>query len=214
MRHLLWALLVAVASISQADEPTAKGKSLFDGKTLAGWEGNEAIFHVRDGAIVAGSLRDKIAQNEFLATKATYGDFDLRLEAKLTGMGKNAGVQFRSRRIPDHHEVIGYQCDMGEMQDRNIWGWLYDESRRRKFLAEAKDEAALTKAFKPGEWNRLRIRCEGPRIRIWVNDVATVDYTEPQGDIPRRGIIALQIHGGAPAEASYRNITLVELPSP
>ena len=35
------------------------------------------------------------------------------------------------RSIPDHHEVIGYQADMGG----KYWGALYDESRRRKVLA-------------------------------------------------------------------------------
>ncbi len=60
--------------------------------------------------------------------------FELRLQAKLVGDGKNAGIQFRSQRIPNHHEVIGYQCDMGEMGNRSIWGSIYDESRRKKFI--------------------------------------------------------------------------------
>ncbi len=52
-------------------------------------------------------------RNEFLCTKKTYGNFELRLEAKLVGKGDNAGIQFRTRRIPNHHEVSGYQADMG-----------------------------------------------------------------------------------------------------
>jgi hypothetical protein len=142
-----------------------------------------------------------------LAFKDDFGDFELRLEAKLIGKGQNAGVQFRSQRIPDHFEMIGYQCDMGTMQGRPIWGWLYDESRRRKFLAEAED-AKLTAVLKPDGWNELVIRCEGPRIQIWVNGLATADYTEGEADIPRRGKIAVQIHGGEAAEASYRNIRI------
>jgi hypothetical protein len=85
---------------------------LFDGKTFEGWEGNMQMFRIEDGAIVAGNLKSAIPRNEFLATKKDYGDFELRLKAKLTGEGDNAGIQIRSRRIPDHHEMIGYQCDI------------------------------------------------------------------------------------------------------
>lgn len=206
-------LAISAAEIACAEPPPAdSATALFDGKTLAGWEGNAEIFRVRDGAIVAGSASQRIAHNEFLATKKSYTNFDLRLEAQLVGEGKNAGVQFRSRRIPNHHEVKGYQCDMGQMQGKSIWGWLYDESRRRKFLAKAADSKAAAAKFREQDWNKLRIRCEGPRIQIWVNDIPTVDYREPQADIPQSGIIALQIHGGPPAEASYRNIMIQELP--
>jgi len=60
---------------------------------------------------------------------------------------------------------------------------------------------ALTAAFRPGQWNQLVIRCQGPRVQISVNGVSTVDYTEQDDKIARRGIIALQIHGGPPAVA-------------
>lgn len=183
---------------------------LFDGKTLAGWEGKEGIFRVVDGAITAGSLKENIKNNEFLCTTKDYGDFELRLEAKLIGPGENAGIQFRSERIPNHHEVIGYQCDMGLAGGKSIWGALYDESRRKKFLATGDDEV-LQKKVKADGFNEIRIRCQGPHIQLWVNDVKTVDYTEKEENIARTGKIALQIHGGKPAEASYRNIRIKEL---
>jgi hypothetical protein len=184
--------------------------SIFDGKSMEGWEGNTKIFRVENGVIIGGSLKDKIAHNEFLCTTKEYENFELRLQAKLVGDGKNAGIQFRSQRIPNHHEVIGYQCDMGEMGDRSIWGWIYDESRRKKFIAEG-DAAKLATTVKKEDFNDIRIRCEGSRIQIWVNDLQTVDYTEDDEKIARRGIIGLQIHGGAPAEASYKNIRIQEL---
>ena len=62
-----------------------------------------------------------------------------------------------------------------------------------------------------GSDNDLVIRCEGPRIQIWVNGLQTVDYTETDDKIARQGIIGLQIHSGPPAEASYRNIRLKKL---
>ena len=194
-----------------ADEKVEDGfMSLFDGKTIENWNGNKKIFRVENGTIIGGSLKERIPNNEFLSTSKKYGDFELRLQAKLIGEGKNAGVQFRTKRIPNHHEVIGYQCDMGLMGAKNIWGSLYDESRRRKFLAEAK-QATLLKKFKTNDWNDLRIVCKGAQVQIWVNGVQTVNYREKDDQIERDGIIALQIHGGAPAEASYRHIRIKEL---
>jgi hypothetical protein len=202
------AFLLFAALGSAADEPGFA--PLFDGQSLAGWEGDAKVFRVENGAIVAGSLTERIAHNDFLASKEEYGDFELRLKARLTGKGQNAGVQFRSQRVQDHFEMIGYQCDMGEAQGRSIWGALYDESRRRKFLAEP-DQGELKAALKPDGWNDLTIRCEGARIQIWVNGVATIDYTEADPKISRRGRFGLQIHGGEPAEAAYKEIRILRL---
>ncbi len=208
---LLFAVLIlSSTSLRAADEVEAGFRPLFDGKTLTGWEGSEKIFRVADDAIVAGSLKEKIANNEFLCTTEEFGDFELRLEARLLGEGKNAGVQFRSARIPDHFEVKGYQCDMGVMADRSIWGSLYDESRRKKFLAHG-EAADVAKAVKENDWNALVIRCAGNKVQIWVNGTQTVNYEEAEADIAPKGIIGLQIHGGAPAEAAYRNIRIKEL---
>src|SRR5207249_3518542 len=112
----------------------AESKPLFDGKTLAGWEGEtKKTWRVEDGAIAGGSLDEAVPRNEFLCTTKGYGDFELRLKFKLQGDPKsaNGGVQIRTKRIPNHHEVIGYQADIGE----GYWGALYDESRRNKVLA-------------------------------------------------------------------------------
>lgn len=192
-------------------EDTEEGFTpLFDGKSLEGWEGKLEFFRVEDGAIVAGNLKAAIPRNEFLCTKKTYGDFELRLKAKLIGEGNNAGIQIRSQRIPNHHEMIGYQCDMGEAFGKNIWGALYDESRRRKILAEGEQDL-VRKAFKKGEWNDFKIRCVGPRIQIWLNGQQTVDYTEKEENIDRTGLIGLQIHSGKPAEAWYKDLRIKAL---
>ena len=187
-----------------------EAKPLFDGKSLAGWEGNEKTFRIQDGAIVAGSLKEPIAHNEFLCTKQEFGDFELRIKAKLVGEGDNAGIQFRSKRVPNHHEVSGYQCDMGTAWGRIVWGGLYDESRRNKMLVEG-DQAKIKEVFKKGDWNEFVIRCEGPRIQIWLNGLQTVDYKEPDEKIARTGVIGLQVHGGKPAEAWYKDIQIKEL---
>jgi hypothetical protein len=205
---IVTAILAVPPTIASADEPGFK--PLFNGRSLVGWEGNEKLFRVEDGVIVAGSLTDRIPNNEFLVFKDEFGDFELRLRAKLVGEGQNAGIQFRSQRVPDHFEMIGYQCDMGTAGEKSIWGALYDESRRRKFLAEPEQQRLLA-VLKKADWNDLVIRCEGPRVQLWVNGLKTVDYTEPDADVPRTGRIGLQIHGGAPAEASYKDIRIKQL---
>ncbi len=191
-------------------EAHADPVSLFDGKTFTGWEGDiGSVWRIEDGAFVAGSLEKKQEKNNFLATEKKYGDFELTLKWKLEGTEGfvNGGVQFRSVRIPNHHEVSGYQADLGKGYD----GALYDESRRKKMLAQPTPEV-LAKAQKPlGEWNDYRIRAEGKRIQIWLNGVQTVDYTEAEPNIDLTGIIAVQIHGGATSIVRYKDLMIEEL---
>ena len=201
-------VLMAAAGQTPARNQTApKPVGVFDGKSFAGWEGDLTIFRVQDRAIVGGTLDRKIARNEFLCTTKTYGDFELRLKFKLLGgAGANAGIQFRTKRIPNHHEVSGYQADMGT----GYWGALYDESRRNKIL-KAPDQEKMKSVIKLDDWNDYVIRAEGRRIQLWVNGVQTVDYVEEDPKIETSGITCLQIHGGPPSEAWYKDITLREL---
>ena len=183
---------------------------LFDGKSFTGWEGNTGmVWRIEEGAFTAGTLDKKQEKNDFLATKKEFGDFDLRLKWKLEGTEGfvNGGVQFRSKRIPNHHEVSGFQADLGAGLD----GALYDESRRNKVLARPSMEV-LEKARKPlGEWNDYRIRAQGQRIQIWLNGLETVDYTETDESIAQKGIVAIQIHGNATSIVRYKDIAIEEL---
>ena len=205
---LVFLILLPVFSVTHSECVTAEEKDdgfhvLFDGKTLQGWDGDADVFRVEDGTIIGGQLQEKIPHNYFLSTTEEYGDFELRLEFKLIGADTNAGVQLRSKRIPDHHEMIGYQADLGQ----NYWGALYDESRRNKILL-APDKEKLAKVLKRDDWNSYRILCEGRHIQLWINDFQTVDYTEDDEKIEQSGLIAVQIHGGGPGEAHYRNIRI------
>ena len=200
--------VVAEERQNAAAQTTEEGfQSLFDGTSLESWEGNTAWFRIEEKAIVAGSLKEKIPHNEFLCTKKRYGDFELRLEVKLRGEGENAGVQFRTERIPNHTEVSGYQADVGVAFKRPVWGALYDESRRKKMLAEGPAED-VPKWVKEGDWNELAISAKGSKIQIRLNGHLTTDYTEEDSTIARDGIIGLQIHSGPPTEALYRNIRI------
>ncbi len=197
---------------TRAERERAEGfRWIFDGKTLAGWSGSKEWFRAEDGAIVGGHLDKRIPRNEFLTTDRAYGDFELRLKVKLVRPGGNAGIQVRSARIPDHHEMRGYQADVGG----KWWGKLYDESRRRRVLA-GPDAKLQKKLVKRGEWNDYVIRCRGRRIQLWLNGRQTVDYTETDKKVlatplARRGLIGLQIHSGAANEAHYKDIRIKEL---
>lgn len=190
----------------------ARPQRLFDGKSFAGWEGDTTrVWRIENGAITAGSLETAAPRNEFLATEQEFENFDLRLRFKIVGEEKvNAGVQFRTRRIPAHHEVSGFQADIGPGVD----GHLYDESRRKRMLASP-DKQTVQKALQSvadDGWHTYRIRAEGDRIQLWLNGVQTVDYVEKDPEIERMGIIALQIHGGMRAIISYKDIEITELP--
>ncbi len=213
LRVLLSTMLIIPVSLGcfqSGDSDTASSKDGAVTDLPVGWEGNTAYFQYEEGVVMAGDLSASIPRNEFLCTKASYSDFELTLEAKLEGEGQNAGIQFRSERIPDHHEVIGYQCDMGFMEGRAIWGSLYDESRRRKFLRHPPADS-IASVLDPGDWNQIKIRAVDHHVQIWVNDFKTVDYHESDPAIKPSGIICLQIHSGPPAMASYRNIKITEL---
>ncbi|MDR1959251.1 MAG: DUF1080 domain-containing protein [Planctomycetaceae bacterium] len=204
-----------IAETKERIQNQLRGKPVFDGKTFDGWEfrneENAKWFRIEDGAIVGGTLKERIPRNEFVCTVKEYGDFTLRLEVKVTGDGANAGVQFRSKRLTDDpkkpNEMSGYQADMTNTPQ--FWGSLYDESRRNRFLAEA-DQELVKSLFRPNSWNDLEIVCKGNNIKIFLNGRQTVDYTEPDTDIPQRGVIGLQIHAAPASEVRYRNIRMEE----
>ncbi len=186
----------------------AKQIRLFDGKSFKGWNGDQKIFRIENGAIVGGSMQEKLTQNEFLCTDKEYSNFVIRAKFKLVGdpTKANAGIQFRSKRIPNNNEVIGYQADLGQ----DYWGALYDESRRKIVLARPKlDE--LKKVLKMNDWNQYEIHAEGKHIRLSINGFQTVDYTEAEQGIAETGCICVQIHAGPPSQASYKDITIEEI---
>ena len=70
--------------------------SLFDGKTLRGWDGDPIIWRVENGAIVAVRPAGALTNNSYLVYRLTKArDFDLRLEIRAPVGG--SGIQYRSR---------------------------------------------------------------------------------------------------------------------
>ena len=62
------------------------------------------------------------------------------------------------------------------------------------------------KAFKPEQWNHLRLEAFGPSIKTFINGQPCVDLEDPDG--AKRGVFALQIHSGPPMEVRFKEIKL------
>lgn len=196
MRPAVLLLLLAAA---------ASGETLFNGKDLTGWTvDTPGIWSVRDGMIVG--KHNGLKYNDFLRTVKHYRNFKLQLMFRLVNGEGNSGIQFRSRPVPNSHEVSGYQADIGQ----KYWGCLYDESRRNRVLVQTPDEA-LQGLDKAG-WNQYVITARGNHITLDLNGVRTADYRETDPGIEDTGFIALQVHSGPPIEVQFKDFELTVLP--
>lgn len=208
----LTALPLAVLAAEAPPAPGANAKPLFDGRTLAQWEGNPKLWRVEDGCLTGGSLTETVRANDFLATTRDYTNFIVRLKIKLTGTNGfiNSGFQIRSQRVPNNSEMAGYQCDFGEP---SWYGAIYDESRRNKLMASS-DMKALRPVLRVNDWNDYVIRADGARVTTWINGVLGVDYIEQETGIPNFdwGKLGIQVHGGGKALVQVKDITIEELP--
>ena len=206
MKHLLSLLLLTTALHA---EPI----SLFDGKTLDGWDYDPKIWRVEEGIITGGSTTEKIKENHFICTKKDYQNFDLKLKIKVSGDPKtgliNSGIQIRSLRVPGGAHMSGYQVDCGA----GWFGKIYDEFRRNKVIwaPTPEQQAALDKAIDVFGWNEYRIRAEGPRIQTWINGVLCIDYTETDKNIALDGLIGPQVHSGGGCLVQVKDVTIEEL---
>lgn len=177
----------------------------FDGRSLAFWRGDAALFSVEDGEIV-GRAPDGIERNAFLVSDLVLGDFALALEVRLAGDRGNSGIQFRSVPVGDdplRFEMKGYQADIGP----GWWGKLYEELGR-EILSDVSGEPFVVK----DGWNRYEIVATGSRVRTSLNGRVTTDLDDPRG--ARRGRLALQIHSGGPTEVRFRKFELTLDPPP
>ncbi len=202
MKKLTWIFLITcLATLASAEEPGFR--SLFDGKTLSGWDGDPRLWSVRDGAIVGSTEGVSLTDNSFLISKAKYSDFILRAETKLRN--HNSGIQFRSEALPNW-VVRGLQADMAE---GNWWGSIYDEKGKRGTIVNGWKGKAET-VLRPNDWNDYEVTCNGDLIQIRLNGLLTAELHDTP-ESPRSGIIALQLHKGTPMEVQFRNIRIKEL---
>ena len=205
------AMLAGCASTGGGQADARSGEiALFNGKDLTGWKGDPEVFRVEDGVIVAGRLGHEVEENQYLCTTATYGDFELRAQVKVSSdHHANSGIQFWTS-YQDHYEVRGFQADTGFHMGEIIWGGLWDNGRRNEDLVVG-DPDELKKLYRSGDWNDLLVRAEGDHIQIWFNGTKTVDYIETAEGIERTGMFGFQMHVGPPSETRYRNLFVRDL---
>jgi hypothetical protein len=194
--------LAALAAAHAAEGWT----SLFDGRTLNGWEGDPLVWSVENGAIVGSTDGHKIEQNTFLIHKEPVKDFHLIAEVKLRN--NNSGIQFRSKRLEGPGWIIaGYQADFSEAGDRSAWGNFYEERGRRRTLMKTEDEGWQKgkTLVRKGEWNEMQVIACGPRVEIRLNGGTTIVGHD---DKALDGLLALQLHSGAAMRVEFRNIRI------
>jgi len=197
---------IGVGTHFGANPPGDAWRSLFDGKTLEGWEkhGGKAEYQVKDGAIVGNSVPN--TSNTFLCTKDVFADFELEFEVDVD-RGLNSGVQVRSK-IKDNDRVYGPQVEIETAPGES--GYIYGEATGRGWLSKDRNKKDT---YKNGEWNHYRVVCKGPTIQTWVNGKPVANLTDEES--AREGFIGLQVHGvGGREEPMYvrwRNIRIREL---
>lgn len=217
----------ALQRAAPAPDDDAGFEAIFDGKTLAGWDGDPAFWRVEDGAIVAESPPEKpLERNTFLIWRGgTLRDFELKLEYRLSDAA-NSGVQYRSALAPEagRWAMKGYQADM---DGRDMYTGMVYEERGRGFLAPRGEFARVTAGgvrkliastggadelkacLKTGDWNRMHIIARGNLLMHVVNGrlMAALIDEDPQGR-SSEGLLGLQLHAGKPMRIEFRNIRL------
>lgn len=225
MRLCAAALCLATAMSAAADEPGFQ--SIFDGKTLEGWDGNPAFWRVDDGCIVGQTTKENPTKgNTFLVwRKGNVGDFELTCEYKMEG--GNSGVQYRSVEEPDKWGkwvIGGYQADIDA--GNNYTGILYGERDRGimcgrgqkvvigpdhkpKVVEQFAEAGELAQAVKKDGWNQYRIVARGFHFTHEINGKLMADITDDDKEARRaEGLLALQLHAGPPMKISFRKLQL------
>ena len=230
---LILSAVGCVISLSAlADDSEAGFQSMFNGTDLTGWDGNPLLWSVKDGAIVGQTTAEHPAKsNTFLIwTNGAPSDFELRTSFRITPHNDtgfaNSGIQFRSQILdPSYWVVGGYQADMEA--GPNYTGTLYEERRTRGTMASrgqvviwdkdgnkrvvgslgtAEELGAL---IKKEDWNDYTIIAKGNHIQEFINGRETVDVTdECEAKAAKSGVIALQLHAGAPMEVEFKNLRI------
>lgn len=219
--YLALTLSLLVATLSAA----AQERQLFNGKDLAGWEGNPKSWSVQDGAIVGTTTNDEpLPYNQFLIWRGGKVK-NFVLTAKIRQSGNNSGLQYRSKELSDvgPWSIGGYQCDVHPTPENNAM--LYDERGRgivclngqtviidrdgQKWLVKQADPVKVNVA----DWNEYTVEARGNRLIHKVNGQVTADITDHQeSEREMEGLLAIQIHRGPAMKVEVKDIALRELP--
>ncbi len=229
----LAAMISASAAILPADEH--KGAcdengfvSIFNGKNLDGWDGDPQFWSVEDGAIVGQTTRDKKAKSNTFCVWRDGKVEDFILKVKFRIRNGNSGIQYRSKESKKWR-VSGYQAeidnqlgDVGEMYDEGGRGHtvprvgefvVINKQGKRESTCPAADVKQLKKDeyYKPKQWNDYTIIARGNHIVQKVNGHITCELIDNDPRAAREGIVAFQIHRGAPMKVEFKDIRLKRL---
>ena len=207
-------------------------KSIFDGKTLKGWNGDPKFWSVQDGAITGKTTKENPTKgNTFIIWDGKTGNFDLRLDYKI--IGGNSGIQYRSFKAdgPDEWRIGGYQADFeaGDTFSGICYGERFrgilslrgkkttltvgDDGKLKKEVEEFAKDADIAKAIKKEDWNSYRIVARNFSLTHYINGVKTTQVIDHDKKTRRAdGLLALQLHAGPPMTVQFKNIRIKELP--
>ena len=191
--------------------------SLFDGKTLDGWQASENVdsWKIEDGAIVTSGPRSHLFYSGDM-NNHNFTNFELIATVK-TLPGSNSGIYIHTEFQQDGWPAKGYECqvnnsslntDPGANVEHKLTGSLY--AVRNVWKSPVKDN----------EWFNYHIVVQGKTIRIYINDELMVDYTEPEntfrpdgmkGRLLSSGTFALQCHDPG-SKVYYKDIRVRALP--
>ncbi|MEM7234003.1 MAG: DUF1080 domain-containing protein [Planctomycetota bacterium] len=192
-----------------------KTRDLFDGKSLAGWQGMKgpaSNWSVKNATLFCNGTKGA----EWLATQEEFADFELSLEFNLPENG-NSGVFVRAPKNGNPW-VTGM-----EIQLLDDYGEKWNELKPDQFTGAIYAALAPSKrATKPaGQWQTLKILCLGRRCQVWVNGTEVVDANLDQiakkygkkvpGLLRNSGMIGVQNHGDP---VSFRKIRVREISAP
>ncbi len=231
-QHPIVSTILAVIGLAMNISTTAHAEtgfeSLFDGRSLTGWDGDPQYWRVADGAIVGRTTADQpLKKNTYLAWQGgEVADFELRVEFQI--ISGNSGIIYRGFSVPDSKwDVGGYQADMSA--DQKWTGAAYGdrhknllaargektvigaEANSRRVIASVGDAAEILAQIKADGWNEYRIIANGNQCIQLINGVVTAEFSEETEDRLRRGLVAFQLHSGPPMEVRFRNIRLRRL---
>lgn len=204
-----------------AEENAAGWKLLFDGTSLDGWRSYKSDapptrWHAAHGELV----REGEGEGGDLMTKAQFGDFELRLDWKISKNG-NSGIIFRATTDGPYPWSTG-----PEFQLLDNAGHADGKSPLTSAGSNFAVNPPVKDATKPvGEWNSIRLIVKGNHIEHWMNGVKLLEYevgspdweqrvkaskfgTMPGYGRAPRGYILLQDHGNL---VTYRNIRIKPL---
>jgi hypothetical protein len=205
-----FALLIACCGLTQAEDVEEGFESLFDGKTLAGWQGDTEGYVVEPGR--EGILVCKKGGQIYTAKE--YGDFVFRFDFKLEANGNN-GVGIRT--------PLGVNPAYGgmEIQILDNSGDHYKNLKPYQYHGSIYGVVPAKRGFmKPvGEWNSEEIMCRKSHVRVMLNGEVIVDADISRIDEPMdghahpglkrdKGYIGFLGHG---SRVEFRNIRIREL---